>query len=586
MFSRFTPLVRAVTAAVGGMTTYLGYAPSTWWWAPIVGFGLLGLSVSGVRARWGALLGFLFGAALFLPMLVWSGTYVGDVPWVALSLAEAALVAPATAVMAALSRLPGRGRRPDADGERTSDEQQQPSSESALEGSTTSDSAALPGSGQVAVWWPAWAAAAWVTGEVIRAVFPFGGFPWGTVAFTQPDGPLLPLVAIVGESGLSFAVALTGFTLSVVAQWCRRRIWPGAPHGGATVARDRARPGVALAIVIALGALPALLSLPAASAAVHTGAQVQTAPIAVIQGNVPEPGLEFNARRRAVTDLHGQQTAALAADIAAGRTEQPVAVIWPENASDIDPYRNADAAEVISAAAASVGVPILVGAVVQADQPRRVYNMGIVWDPVSGPGDTYTKRHPVPFGEYIPWRPFFRFFSDKVDLVQSEFLPGDKPGNLNVGGVAIGDVICFEVVEEGLVRDVVNGGAEVLVVQTNNATFGYSNETYQQQAMSRVRAVEFGRSVLIAATSGVSAVIRPDGSVESTIGLFTAGYSLADVPLLTHRTAGTVVGEPLRWIISLVAPGLLLVRWLLSRVRAGRSGSTVSGKVVDESVIP
>ena len=78
-------------------------------------------------------------------------------------------------------------------------------------------------------------------------------------------------------------------------------------------------------------------------------------------------------------------------------------------------------------------------------------------------------------------------------------------------------MICFEVVYDDLVRDVVNGGAQVLVVQTNNATFGYTDETYQQQAMSRVRAVEHGREVLIAATSGVSAVIRPDGSVESSM---------------------------------------------------------------------
>ena len=81
-------------------------------------------------------------------------------------------------------------------------------------------------------------------------------------------------------------------------------------------------------------------------------------------------------------------------------------------------------------------------------------------------------------------------------------------GNLVIAGVNVGDVICFEVVYDDLVRDVVRGGAQVLVVQTNNATFGYTDETYQQQAMSRVRAVEHGRDVLIAATSGVIAVIR------------------------------------------------------------------------------
>jgi apolipoprotein N-acyltransferase len=196
--------------------------------------------------------------------------------------------------------------------------------------------------------------------------------------------------------------------------------------------------------------------------------------------------------------------------------------------------------------------------------------MGIVWDPVTGPGATYTKRHPLPFGEYMPYRSFFRIFSDKVDLVRGTFLPGDVPGNLDVAGVNVGDVICFEVVYDNLVRDVVNGGTQLLVVQTNNATFGYTNETYQQQAMSRIRAVEHGREVLISSTSGVSAVIRPDGTVESTIPLFTPGYMTPTVPLITATTPGTVLGGPLEWVLALAAPLALAVALVASRRRARR----------------
>ena len=228
--------------------------------------------------------------------------------------------------------------------------------------------------------------------------------------------------------------------------------------------------------------------------------------------------------------MHAERTHELAAAVRAGTAPRPDLVIWPENSTDIDPYRNADANAVITAAARDIGVPILVGAVVQTDVPGEAYNRRIVWDPVTGPGETYNKRHPVPFGEYMPYRSFFRIFSDKVDLQRGTFLPGDLPGNLDVAGVNVGDVICFEVVYDDLVRDVVDGGAQVLVVQTNNATFGYTNETYQQQAMSRVRAVEHGREVLISSTSGVSAVIRPDGTVESSMPLFTPGVHDAERP--------------------------------------------------------
>lgn len=538
--------LRILAAAAGGLMLFAGFAPSTLWWAPIGGFALLGLAVHGRRARASAGLGLVFGALFFVPLLEWTGIYVGSIPWLALAAAEAALVMPAAALLGPASRR-------------------------------------LPV-------WPVWAACAWVAGETLRALFPFGGFPWGGAAFTQPDGPLLPIAAVLGESGLAFAVALAGFGLGEFlrrawAGWTGRRVVRAAvsategdaASGAGPTARSAARGAAALAVPILIVAVPFLGSL-ASRPAVQTGAGAPTAPIAVIQGNVPEPGLEFNARRRAVLDMHAAQTARLADAVAAGTVPEPRLVLWPENSSDIDPYTNPDAAAVIDKAAKEVGVPILVGAVVRAPEPDRVYNMGIVWDPVTGPGATYTKRHPVPFAEYIPWRPFFRVLSDKVDLVTADFLPGSRPGNLTMNGVPIGDVICFEIVEDRLVRDVVGGGARVIVVQTNNATFGYSNETYQQQAMSRVRAVEYGREVLIAATSGVSAVIRPDGSVADSVPLFTAGYLVPTVPLVSATTPGTVLGAPVTWTLTAVGPVLLAGEWLRRRLSSAGRHAVVTTK--------
>lgn len=196
-----------------------------------------------------------------------------------------------------------------------------------------------------------------------------------------------------------------------------------------------------------------------------------------------------------------------------------------------------------------------------------MYNRSIVWDPVTGPGASFDKRHPMPFGEYMPYRSFFRLFSDKVDLQRGTFLPGATAGNLDIAGVQVGGVICFEVVYDDLVRDVVDGGAQVLAVQTNNATFGYTDETYQQLAMSRVRAVEHGREVLISSTSGVSAVIRPNGTVESSIPLFTPGFLTPTVPLISTTTPGTVSGGPLEWLLALSAPLALA----FAVARSGRS---------------
>ena len=510
--------LRILAAGGGGAGINLGVAPHTAWWAAILGLALFGIAVHGRSFRVGTGLGLVFGLAYYLPLLSWTTVYIGGIA-MALAVAEGLLTAPVGGLIAAASRR-------------------------------------LPA-------WPLFAAGCWLLGEAVRARFPFGGFPWGGIGFTQTDGPLLPGAALLGAPGLALITASAGFALAgLVRLLLARRV-------GVRSSRGLLLRGVAVLVVpFVVGGL--------GLAAEQRGHAAPTADVAIVQGNVPEPGLDFNARRRAVLDLHAAQTHRLATDVRAGRAARPQLVLWPENSSDIDPYANPDAAAVIDDAAHDIGVPILVGAVVGAPG-AGAYNMGIVWDPVTGPGATYTKRHPVPFAEYIPARPFFRIFTSWVDRA-GNFRPGSDPGNLEVGGVPLGDVICFEVVYDDLVRDVIDGGARLLVVQTNNATFGYTDETYQQQAMSRVRAVEFGRSVLIAATSGVSAVIGPDGTVTGTIPLFTPGYLDVRVPLIAARTPGTVLGAPLEWTVSLGTTLVLVGVTLLGRRQARRSRSGTNGR--------
>ena len=263
--------------------------------------------------------------------------------------------------------------------------------------------------------------------------------------------------------------------------------------------------------------------------------------------------MDFNAQRRAVLDDHVNETLDLAGDVRNGDAAAPDLVIWPENSSDIDPYVNEDAAAQLDRAARGIDAPILVGAVV-AGPKGTVRNRAIVWDPSTGPGQTYDKRHPVPFAEYIPDRSFFRHFSDKVDLVRTDFSAGSRPGDLSIGGARIGDAICFEVVYDGLVRDVVHGGAGMLVVQTNNATFGFTDESAQQLAMSRLRAVENGRAVLQVATTGKSAVIGPDGGIRAESGaLFTPDLIVSRIPLRTGRTLATRVGAGPEYVLAALA---------------------------------
>jgi apolipoprotein N-acyltransferase len=243
--------------------------------------------------------------------------------------------------------------------------------------------------------------------------------------------------------------------------------------------------------------------------------------------------------------------------VASGNKARPDVVLWPENSSDIDPYRNDDAARQIQRAARAIDAPILVGAVV--DGPGRfISNTALVWDPERGPGDTYVKRHPVPLAEYVPARGFFRFFSTEVDRVHDQHA-GEEPGVLDVGGARLGDLICFEVVYDGLVGDVVDGGAGMLVVQTNNATFGFTDESEQQLAMSRLRAVEFGRTVAIAATSGISAIVAPDGSVARSSSLFAPAVLVEEIAQRSSTTVAARLGAAPEWALTALGAGALMV---------------------------
>jgi apolipoprotein N-acyltransferase len=381
---------------------------------------------------------------------------------------------------------------------------------------------------------PLWAAAVWVAGEALRGRVPFGGLPWGRVGFGQPDGPLLPLAAIGGEPLLSFATVLAGLAIGEVV----RRL---------VLRRNPAVPALLVVVAIAAGPLAALVP-------VTGGGPERTVTIAAVQGNVPRLGLDFNAQRRAVLDNHVRVTEQLADDVAAGRQPQPDLVIWPENSSDIDPLRNADATAQLDRASRAIGVPILVGAVLRNPDGQTTSNSALVWQAGVGVVERNDKRRVQPFGEYIPWREFFRLFSSYVDRA-GYFVPGPGPGAVDMAGVRVGVAICWEVAFDDLVADSVDAGATVLAVPSNNATFGLTEMTYQQLAMSRVRAAEHDRPVIVATTSGVSATITPDGTVTASTRQFTPDVLVDRTALRDTTTLASRWRSAPEWV--LVALGVL-----------------------------
>jgi apolipoprotein N-acyltransferase len=286
-------------------------------------------------------------------------------------------------------------------------------------------------------------------------------------------------------------------------------------------------------------------------------AEASTIEVAMIQGNVPEIGMDFNARRLAILQNHLRLTETLLAEasteiqdgVQQARRKLDL-VIWPENSSDIDPLADPVVYSEISQVTDRLNVPILVGAVIQdpANQ-EQVLNAGILWQPKVGPTQKYIKQHPVLFGEFVPFRPLLTRLIGRFDKVPRDFGKGDTPGVFNIGGKPVGDVICFEVADDAVVRDTVRSGAEVLIVQTNNATYNLLGQTEQQLQIGRVRAKEFDRFVLVSATSGISAIVDNHGKVVQEVGEFEAAIMRDTVPLISTQTWSAKFGHSISLLI-------------------------------------
>jgi apolipoprotein N-acyltransferase len=517
---------------VAGVLLCLSFPPFGWWYLAFVAFGLLAwvLTRETTTVAGGFGYGFLFGAAFYLPLLPWVGGFVGAFPWIGLSLAEALFPGLFGALAVFVRRLPG---------------------------------------------WPLWFAGLWALQEWVKSTVPFGGFPWGVVGFSQTDGPLLSIAQVGGAPLLSFAVVLTGFSAAAitleVVQWFRREDTDTAGPPAVVL------PGVCISVVLFATAL----TWPHARQSGLGAGDDRSITVAAVQGNVPRLGLDFNAQRRAVLDNHVRETVRLAEDVRAGRAPQPLFVIWPENSSDIDPLANADAREQISNAAAIIDAPILVGGVVAAldysrDNPVTT-NSVIVWNPETGPADRHDKQIVQPFGEYLPWRGFFKHFSAYADRA-GYFIPGDGTGVVQAADVPVGVTTCWEVIFDRASRESVRSGAQLLAVPTNNATF---DEAMSEQllAFARLRAVEHDRYVVVAGTTGISAVIAPDGRELARTQFFEPAYLDTQVRLKTQLTVATRWGPLVEGLLAAVGLGAVIAAILHngSFVRRRRTATTDRG---------
>ena len=353
--------------------------------------------------------------------------------------------------------------------------------------------------------------------EHIRSIFPFEGFAWGRLAFGQADAPYREVVAIGGVSLLTSVVTCIGITLFFL----KRDFKICAIYGS-----------VVVFLILSITALPSMQSIGNFRSL-------------LVQGNVPQLGLDFNSRAKAVFDMHVKETLR-----AVEETEDYNIIIWPENSVDVDPYKSVDVQDSLSSINKLTSKPIIIGAVLSTG--NKVENASILWD--QGAVTTYIKQHLTPFGEYIPLRSFARNFSPFVDDVQ-DFTPGERDVLHKVDNAVLGPIICYELIDDSYINRM-GRQSNLLVVQTNNATFGTSAQSAQQFSISRIRAIENHRDLVSVSTTGISAVIDSQGNIVKSTMSYQPDHLFADSKLYSQQTVANKLGNWTFWI-TLMGLGIL-----------------------------
>ena len=494
-----------VAAALGGLALDASFPSLGIWALAPVAVILSLLSLIGRSAGEAMLVGLTFGAAFWFPHIDWISRFLGDNPqgWV-----------PWVALAGIQTLFTGLGAIPMA----------------------LAYGWFRGGRWARLILLPTLIAALWSARELVTGSWPYGGFAWGRIGMSQSQSPLAHVASWVGVTGLTFLIV---FLCAALIELIRLRSWRPASF----------LPVAATAAILLL--LPAWQTTPAGT--LRVGAAQGAGPSAYMDAR--DPWELIQAQLDASAPL---------------KDEQVDLVIWPEGGVDYDPLQDDTTAQMLSNAARAYGAPILMNAASEVGE--QVFNTSMLWTEqgaaVDGGLQTHAKRHPVPFGEYVPDRAFFAsIVPDLIGMIGREYTPGTDAPVVTVGDVVVGLAICFDVIEDDLIREGQNAGAQVLVFQTNNADFRGTDENLQQLAFARMRAIETGRSVVNLSTVGTSQIIAPDGTTVAALAVGEAGLMIGDVELRDGLTPGVVVGSWVQLALLYGAPLGLIALGLLRLTR-------------------
>ena len=493
--SKMRVLLATVFGVCGGLISSLAYPSNAIWIAIFPAVALILYAISIVKPAQSLLVGFFAGVAFYASQIPWMTVYLGPVPWLALSILEGLIFALGSFAIAL-----------------------------ALKTAKSWHKTAFSNLNLALL-----VASLWTAREWVAISFPYGGFPWSRVALSQSNSPLAPWVFWGGGSLLTFVIVFSAALIIFAPRDFQIRNW---------------RKSASALALIAVFVVPTITPL-------DNRAEAGTLDIAAVQGNA-KAGLLVSEPLGTILQNHLDASAPLLRN-----ESRPDLVVWPENAADKNPQVHEDAKTAIASLSDRLEAPMIFGTITQRE--GEIFNSTILWLPKVGEADLYDKKRPVAFGEFVPDREFWRMFApDLIDLIPRGYSFGTRDGIHEVRNEKLGVMICFEVAIDDISRDLVSQGAKILISPTNNADFGRTNQSEQQLAIARLRAIETGRAFVNISTVGTSAMILPDGKIVEQLETYTADVMRQELPLRTSLTPAMMFGATFELANNFAAIGFLL----------------------------
>ncbi len=360
-------------------------------------------------------------------------------------------------------------------------------------------------------------ASTWTAREWLTTHFPYGGYPWSRLAMSQGYSPLDRWVYFGGLSLLTFVIAFAAAILLLEGP----QLFNHATRRSAIRAVG--------ATLVFLFAIPATVTLQPTD---------NKFTVAAVQGNA-NAGLFAKTYPGEVLDNHLDVTYRA---IHAGATKNVSLVVWPENASDLNPLLNAGSGLAMAKLVnQDLKVPLAFGTITSSSD--EIFNSSLLWLPGTGIVDQYDKKRPIPFAEYVPDRDFWNALApDLIGLIYRGYTFGTRDNYFEVDGHRFGVLICFEVAVDEVAQEIVDSGAEAILSQSNNADFGKSDEAFQQLALARLRNIETGLPVVNASTVGPSAIFDAGRTVQVS-DAFVPAFLVGEIGLTKSTTPAMSFGR-------------------------------------------